>query len=78
MINSFLKLDPEKRPTADEILGNPIVHRKYNGEINVDPHEEVDPLLQTLKYNPKDLKGLKKILPKSNYDDEIKTKKLDI
>jgi len=27
-------------------------------------------LLKTLKFNPKDLKGLKKILPKSNYDDE--------
>jgi hypothetical protein len=32
-----------------------------------------------LKYNPKDLKGLKKILPKSNYDDEVKEhKKLEI
>jgi hypothetical protein len=35
--------------------------------------------LQTLKYNPKDLKGLKKILPKSNYEDEIReVKKLEI
>ena len=35
--------------------------------------------MQTLKYNPKDLKGLRKILPKSNYDDEGKqAKKLDL
>ena len=45
----------------------------------MEAQEECDELLQTLKYNPKDLKGLKKILPKSNYDDEVKLqKKLEI
>ena len=29
-----------------------------------------DPLLQTIKYNPKDLKGLKNRLPKANYIQE--------
>lgn len=42
VINSLLKVEPEKRPTVDEILGNPIVHRKYTGEMNVEPHEETD------------------------------------
>jgi len=36
-------------------------------------------LLQTLKYNPKDLKGLQKILPKANYEENSKDiKKLDL
>lgn len=45
--------------------------------MNLDPHDECDELLQTLKFNPKDLKGLKKILPKSNYEDEVKYKKTE-
>ena len=28
-----------------------------------------DELLKTIKYNPRDLKGLKNILPKSNYEE---------
>ncbi len=45
--------------------------------MNSDPHDECDELLQTLKFNPKDLKGLKKILHKSNYEDEVKYKNTD-
>lgn len=31
---------------------------------------ECDELLKTIKYNPRDLKGLKNILPKANYEEE--------
>jgi hypothetical protein len=31
-------------------------------------------LLKTIKYNPKDLKGLKNFLPKANYEEEINEK----
>lgn len=74
VISSLLKLDPHKRPTVEELLSNPIVHKHYNGHIETEINEEshMDPLLQTIKYNPKDLKGLKNILPKSNYIKEVK------
>ena len=56
------------------MLSNPLVHKSYKGEIDVEANEEqnTDTLLQTIKYNPKDLKGLKHILPKSNYIQEEK------
>lgn len=34
IIGSFLKVDPEKRPTVDAILNNPIVHKKFNGQFS--------------------------------------------
>jgi hypothetical protein len=45
------------------------VHKYYKGEIEFEAKEQShsDALLQTIKYNPKDLKGLKNILPKANY-----------
>lgn len=42
VISSFLKVEPEKRPNVDDVLNNPIVHKRYNGEIDVDSHEECD------------------------------------
>jgi len=30
--------------------------------------------LKTIKYNPKDLRGLKNILPKANYEEDISEK----
>ena len=69
VISSLLKLDPKKRPDTEELLANPVVVRCYKGEIETESKEEAngDCLLQTIKYNPKDLKGLKNILPKANY-----------
>lgn len=68
MISSLLKLDPKKRPDVDELLSNPLVEKNYKGEIELEPREDnSDCLLQTIKYNPKDIKGLKKNLPKANY-----------
>ena len=69
VIASLLKLDPKKRPDSEELLGNPLVHKYYKGEIEVQvrENEHNDALLQTIKYNPKDLKGLKNILPRANY-----------
>jgi hypothetical protein len=50
------------------------VHKYFKGEIEVAVQEYAhsDALLQTIKYNPKDLKGLKNILPKANYVTEEK------
>ena len=36
-----------------------------------------DELLKTIKYNPRDLKGLKNILPKANYEEEGEKLKLE-
>lgn len=74
VIGSLLKLDPKKRPDTDELLSNPFVHKHYKGSLETEVTEEcnVDPLLQTIKYNPRDLKGLKNNLPKANYIQEIK------
>jgi NIMA (never in mitosis gene a)-related kinase len=36
-ISSLLKVDPDKRPNVDEILTNPIVQKRYKGEINMEP-----------------------------------------
>ena len=33
IINSLLKVDPSRRTSTEEILNNPIVQKKYNGEI---------------------------------------------
>ena len=73
IIGSLLKVDPNKRPDIDDILKNPLVNKHIEinmGEIN--NIEETDELLKTIKYNPRDLKGLKNILPKSNYEEEPK------
>ena len=39
VVSSLLKVDPDKRPTVDDILSNPTVHKKFNGEINVEQVE---------------------------------------
>ena len=71
IINSLLKVDPSKRPSTEELLSNSIVQKKYNGQILVEDDETGgDELLKTIKYNPRDLKGLKNILPKANYEDQ--------
>lgn len=71
VISSLLKLDPKKRPDVDELLASPLVEKHYKGDIDLEGGEESasDCLLKTIKYNPKDLKGLKNILPKANYVD---------
>lgn len=71
VISSLLKLDPKKRPDVDELLQNPAVKKNYKGDIELEAREQFssDCLLKTIKYNPKDLKGLKNILPKANYVD---------
>lgn len=68
IISSLLKVEPSRRPSTEDILNNPIVQKKFNGQIVLEDEDNgCDQLLKTIKYNPKDLKGLKNILPKSNY-----------
>jgi serine/threonine protein kinase len=33
LISSLLRIDPSKRPTAEELLNNPLVQKRYNNEI---------------------------------------------
>lgn len=33
VISSLLKVDPSKRPSTEDLLGNPVVQKRYNGEI---------------------------------------------
>lgn len=69
VISSLLKVDPEKRPNTEDLLSSNVVRKHYNAELQAENSNEddFDELLQTIKYNPKDLKGLKNILPKANY-----------
>ena len=67
----MLKTNPKERPNVEELLANPLVHKNYNGEINVKKSEEPQhDLLKTIKYDPRNIRGLKKILPKANYEKE--------
>ena len=36
--------------------------------------DDFDELLKTIKFNPKDLRGLKNILPKANYEEDADQK----
>lgn len=66
-------MEPSKRPDADQLLGNPMVHKNYKGDLGniTEKMEDCDELLKTIKYNPKDLRGLKLNLPKANYEDAV-------
>ena len=76
IIGSLLKVDPNKRPDTDEILSSNLVRKRYKGELEYDNQgeDDFDELLKTIKFNPKDLKGLKNYLPKANYDDNLEEK----
>jgi hypothetical protein len=68
IISSLLKLDAKKRPDTKELLSNALIHKYYKGEVTESKDDlSADCLLQTIKFNPKDLKGLKNNLPKANY-----------
>ena len=77
IIGSLLKVDPNKRPTTEELLSSNVVKKHFKGatdNAHEDAEDDFDPLLQTIKYNPKDLKGLKNILPKANYEEDVTEK----
>ena len=66
VIRQCLKLNPNERPTCDEILSNPFIKEKFPEEL---PREKVfskAQLLNTIKM-PRNLQGLKEKLPKANY-----------
>lgn len=47
------------------------MHKNFNGEIDFKKsEEEPHDLLKTIKYDPRNVRGLKKILPKANYEKE--------
>ena len=69
VISSLLKLNPNERPNTIELLQNPSVHKYYKGEIDIAAEaEEDDFLLKTLKVNHANLRSIKQILPKANYE----------
>jgi NIMA (never in mitosis gene a)-related kinase 1/4/5 len=69
VISSLLKLNPNERPNTIELLQNPLVHKYYKGEIDIAAEaEEDDFLLKTLKVNHANLRSIKQILPKANYE----------
>lgn len=71
----MLKVNPKLRPSVDDILTNSIVAKNYKeGLLSKEEMEEKGELLQTIKFNPFNLRALKDKLPKSNYDkDDSKT-----
>lgn len=72
VISSLLQLDPKKRPDTEQLLNNSTVLKHFTGKIDNESTDMCgdDFLLQTIKFNPRDLQGLKKHLPKANYEDE--------
>jgi NIMA (never in mitosis gene a)-related kinase len=68
VIGMLLKVNPTLRPNADQLLANSIVQKHFKGELTI-PHDEDEKseLLQTIKFNPKNLVALKNKLPKDNY-----------
>lgn len=73
VIGSLLKVDPSKRPDTDDILSSNVVRKRFKGQMESDNQgqDDFDELLKTIKFNPKDLKGLKNMLPKANYEEDI-------
>lgn len=73
VIGSLLRVEPSKRANTEQLLSSPLVHKYYKGYIENGGHaeEDMDELLKTIKYNPKDLKGLKNFLPKANYEEDM-------
>ena len=65
----MLKVNPKLRPSVDDILANSIVAKNYkDGLLTPSDMDDKGALLQTIKFNPFNLRALKDKLPKSNYD----------
>jgi NIMA (never in mitosis gene a)-related kinase len=77
VVGMLLKVNPTLRPNADQLLANSIVQKHFKGELAMlHDEDERSELLETIKFNPKNLVALKNKLPKANYikeeiDEEI-------
>lgn len=70
LIKLCLKVNPNERPTCDEILDNPIIKNHFKEELGVERKKSAiskAQLLNTIKL-PKNLGCLKEKLPKPNYN----------
>jgi hypothetical protein len=58
------------------LISNSAVRKHYEGKLEqtAENEDDFDELLKTIKYNPKDLRGLKNILPKANYEEDLPEK----
>ena len=75
----MLKVRPKERPTTDELLKHPTIKKKCGFHIDesdyaVYDNNKNDPLLQTIKFNHRNMNSIKTNLPKSSYGDEKKEK----
>lgn len=72
VIGMLLKVSPTLRPTTEQLLANSIVQKHFKGDISADDDSKShnSELLQTIKFNPKNLVALKGKLPKANYIEE--------
>ncbi|CAD8144552.1 unnamed protein product [Paramecium octaurelia] len=69
IISSLLQIQPNNRPTCDQILANPIVQKHMkNLETNIETKPINKTLMETIQF-PNNFKQLKNKLPKSNYDE---------
>ncbi|CAD8137232.1 unnamed protein product [Paramecium octaurelia] len=69
IISSLLQIQPNLRPTCDQILANPIVQKHMkNLETNIETKPINKTLMETIQF-PNNFKQLKNQLPKSNYDE---------
>lgn len=66
IIRRCLRLNPNERPSCDEILSNPFIQEKFPEELVREKVFSKAQLLNTIKM-PRNLQGLKGKLPKANY-----------
>ena len=67
IISILLKLDPAQRPTASSLLSNPVVQCHCQGQYKESMNWGNDELLETIKWQNRNMKLLNEVLPKPCY-----------
>lgn len=66
----MLKLNPSLRPSTEDILKNPIVQKRYGGEISYEVGKQKPNLLGTIQFEKRGWKQMNNNLPKAKYEED--------
>ena len=67
LIDSMLKVNPAERCGADDLISDPKLKKRLEGNYSTEEIDFRGELLQTIKFNPRDLRALRDKLPPANY-----------